>query len=130
MSSSPNVAVDTSDKAVPGQSRGEWDFLQRKAVGDLQSHRISVSDSEFSRATTTNPGSRSSMEVSVPTVSSAQKVPRTASPFQGHLAPSDQDQSEPDGSSKSTLPPRSRAVDMATEPSLKHGLGESKQIAL
>ena len=126
MSSPQHVTVDSSDKAAPSQGRAEWDFVQRKALDELQSHRISVSDSEFSRATTTNPGSRSSIE-GFPTVSSAKQLPRNTSPFQGHFSPSDQGQSEQDGSSASNLPPRSRAVDLATEPSLKHGLAESKQ---
>lgn len=121
--SSPN----SEEPSKPTPTRGVWGFMKRKVWGDVSSYPISDSGSESQRTE-----SRQSLDVSN---LSEPQLPagitpadsRSQSPFQSHrqtnvAEDSDEDslQDQPIGDSAAS----NKASAMASELSLRHGLGE------
>lgn len=126
--SSPRPAE--TEGFTPSSNRGVWGFVKRKVWGDVPSHPISNSGSA-SRAARPDQPILSPADMSSPQAS-ASHAGSGQSPFGGHAQPESEDQSDEDAHQIQPAIPNSvsnKATDMASEPSLRHGLGEGNQVA-
>ena len=120
---------DTESRG-PSPSRGVWGFMKRKVWGDVPSHPISDSGSESHRAR--SPETRdldvsTSHDTTTPKAGTSPTEPRPHSPFQSHIQAHHEDDSDEDSHSDKSASVSSASNKMASEPSLRHGLGEGMQ---
>ena len=97
--------------------------MKRKVWGDVPSHPISDSGSD-SRAASPEPAVNSPVDMSTPHEESPPQ-----SPFQGHAQPdhdSQSDEDAPESQQTGLSSTSNKATNLASEPSLRHGLGEGK----
>ncbi len=109
-------------------SRGVWGFMKRKVWGDVPSHPISDSGSD-SRAASPEPAVNSPVDMSTPKATTPHEESRPQSPFQGHDQPdhdSQSDEDAPESQQTGLCSTSNKTSNMASEPSLRHGLGEGK----
>ena len=117
-----------TEGSAPSAGRGVWGFMKRKVWGDVPSHPISDSGSD-SRAVSPDPAVGPA-EMSAPKAASPPEESGTQSPFQGHNQSghdSQSDEDAPENLQAGTSSGSNRAAAMASEPSLRHGLGEGKR---
>lgn len=114
----------------PAPNRGVWGFMKRKVWGDVPSHPISDSGSESHCAGSPEPPDldvSSSHDTTTPKAGSSPAEPRPHSPFQSHIQARHEDDSDEDSNSDRSATVTSASNRMASEPSLRHGLGEGMQ---
>ncbi len=112
-----------TEGSATSASRGVWGFMKRKVWGDVPSHPISDSGAD-SRAASPEPAVNSPVDMSTPHEESPPQ-----SPFQGHAQPdhdSQSDEDAPESQQTGLSSTSNKATNMASEPSLRHGLGEGK----
>lgn len=124
--SSPNSEAEPSK---PTPTRGVWGFMKRKVWGDVSSYPISDSGSESQRTESRQSLDVSNMSESQLPAGITPADSRSQSPFQSHKQTyveeeSDEDtlQDQPTGDSAASN--KASAMAMASELSLRHGLGE------
>ena len=131
-SPSPNMSSPLrSETAFPKQSpsRGVWGFMKRKVWGDVASHPISDTESETQREASpegSDVATGSSPDLSTP---KSPTEPRPHSPFQSHVSaqPEDESNEEARPDLQAGRGPAGNTASMASEPSLRHGLGKGMQ---
>ncbi|KAL0024653.1 hypothetical protein WJX77_006333 [Trebouxia sp. C0004] len=102
--------------------------MKRKVWGDVPSHPISDSGSD-SRAASPEPAVNSPVDMSTPKATTPHEESRPQSPFQGHAQPdhdSQSDEDAPESQQTGLSSTSNKATNMASEPSLRHGLGEGQ----
>ena len=117
-----------TEGSATSASRGVWGFMKRKVWGDVPAHPISDSGSD-SRAASLEPAVNSPVDMSTPKATPPHEESRPQSPFQGHAQPdhdSQSDEDAPEIQQTGLSSTSNKATNMASEPSLRHGLGEGK----
>lgn len=124
------MASPQHSESFSGSSRrGVWGFVKRKVWGDVPSHPISDSGSEDQRAASPDPAVSSPADLFTPKAGPSREGSGSQSPFQGHIEAESEDRSDEDlpGRHAYVNSARDVASGMASEPSLRHGLGEGEQ---
>ena len=123
--SSPQQSHTQPSKPTP--TRGVWGFMKRKVWGEVPSHPVSDSGSESQPAADEDevdqPADRSG-QADMPPVDS-----RQLSPFHSHKQTGLEDESDEDSrqdQATDDIEIRNKTSAMASELSLRHGLGEGK----
>ena len=111
----------------PSPSRGVWGFMKRKVWGDVASHPISDTSSESQRAQSPDDADLTTGIPEGPDMSTPAAEPRPHSPFQSHTQTPDEEEPVEDARLDHVANVTSnnqKDTHMASEPSLRHGLGE------
>ena len=121
------MSSSDTQPSKPTPTRGVWGFMKRKVWGDVPSHPVSDSGSESQRTgdeeEVDQPADRSGQADMSPVDS------RQLSPFQSHKQTSLEDESDDEphqGQATGDSAIRNKTSAMASELSLRHGLGEGK----
>jgi len=125
---SPRRQGSETESSAPSASRGVWGFMKRKVWGDVPSHPISDSGSD-SRAASPEPAFNSPVDMSTPKATTPHEDSRPQSPFESHVQPdhdSQSDEDAPESQQTGLSSISNKATNMASEPSLRHGLGEGE----